>query len=135
MVNLQHGPAAADPVRALTITRGGLAVWRERLVKRLILERLNEAIEVSELAHACALSRSHFSRAFRRSVGVSPQDWIRQQRIERAKKMILGASRSLTQISLDCGFSDQAHFCNSFLRSEGMTASRYQLLCSLNVAD
>ena len=99
---------------------GGLAAWRESLAKRLILERLGETIEVSDLARACALSRSHFSRAFKCNTGLSPQDWIRQQRIARAKQLIQNTNRSLTQISLECGFCDQAHFCHIFTRSEGI---------------
>ncbi|MDI2595055.1 AraC family transcriptional regulator [Pseudomonas sp. N3-W] len=101
-------------------TTGGLAPWRENLVKQLILERLGGTVEVSELAQACALSRSHFSRAFKCSTGLSPQDWIRQQRIARAKQLIQTTDLSLTQISLECGFCDQAHFCHIFTRSEGI---------------
>jgi AraC family transcriptional regulator len=100
---------------------GGLTPWRESLVKQLILERLGETVEVSELARACALSRSHFSRAFKCSTGLSPQDWIRNQRIARAKQLIQSTDLTLTQISLECGFCDQAHFCHIFTRNEGIT--------------
>lgn len=99
---------------------GGLSPQRERRVKQLILERLGESLEVTELAHACSLSRSHFSRAFKCSTGLSPQDWIRTQRIARAKLLIQHTDLSLTQISLECGFCDQAHFCHMFTRSEGI---------------
>lgn len=99
---------------------GGLSPWRENLVKQLILERLGEPLEVSELARACALSRSHFSRAFKCSTGLSPQDWIRNQRIARAKQLILDTDLTLTRISLECGFCDQAHFCHMFTHSEGI---------------
>ena len=51
---------------------------------------------------------------------LSPQDWIRTQRIARAKLLIQHTDLSLTQISLDCGFCDQAHFCHMFTRSEGI---------------
>jgi AraC-like DNA-binding protein len=101
--------------------KGGLSVWRERLVKKLIVERLSESIEVVELANACSLSRSHFSRAFKRTTGLSPQEWIRHQRIYQAKQLIQNSRLSLAQISNDCGFSDQAHFCNAFIRSVGVT--------------
>ena len=78
------------------------------------------AMTPADLAQACALSRSHFSRAFKCTTGLSPQEWIRQQRIQRAKELITGSSLSLTQISLECGFCDQAHFCHMFTRSEGV---------------
>ncbi|NVZ65269.1 helix-turn-helix transcriptional regulator [Pseudomonas gingeri] len=120
MIPLQHNsvPSFASETRAPT--PGGLAPWRENLVKQMILERLSEPLEVTELARACALSRSHFSRAFKCTTGLSPQDWIRQQRILRAKQLIRDTDLSLTQISLECGFCDQSHFCHIFTRSEGI---------------
>lgn len=100
---------------------GGLSLHRERLVKQLIRAHLADPLEVTSLADACALSRSHFSRAFKRSTGLSPRDWIRHERIVRAKELIRRTELSLIQIGLECGFCDQAHFCRSFTRSVGVT--------------
>ncbi len=120
MVHSQQNAALAAVTESPKKTPGGLTPWRERLVKQLILDRLDETVEVCELARACALSRSHFSRAFKCSTGLSPQDWIRNQRIARAKQLIQNTDLTLTQISLECGFCDQAHFCHIFTRSEGI---------------
>lgn len=120
MASFQQNTACAVTTETRKKTPGGLNSWRESLAKQLILERLSETIEVAELANACALSRSHFSRAFKCSTGLSPQDWIRHQRIARAKHLIRSTDLSLTQISLECGFCDQAHFCHMFTRSEGI---------------
>ena len=109
---------------------GGLCPRRERIAKQLILANLGESLSIADLAQACALSRSHFSRAFKCTTGLSPQEWIRLQRIQRAKELITQSSLSLTQISLECGFCDQAHFCHMFTRSEGvnpMTWRNHQL--------
>ncbi|WP_231661492.1 helix-turn-helix domain-containing protein [Pseudomonas sp. CDFA 610] len=99
---------------------GGLSPWRERLAKQLIRDNLSENIEVAELARACALSRSYFSRAFKCSTGLSPQEWIREQRLARAKCLIQHTVMSLTQISQECGFCDQSHFSHIFSRAEGI---------------
>ncbi|WP_392887282.1 helix-turn-helix domain-containing protein [Pseudomonas migulae] len=120
MAHSQQNAARAAITETPKKTTGGLTPWRESLAKQLILDRLSETVEVTELARACALSRSHFSRAFKCSTGLSPQDWIRQQRIARAKQLIQSTDLSLTQISLECGFCDQAHFCHIFTRSEGI---------------
>ncbi|MHC8334488.1 helix-turn-helix domain-containing protein [Pseudomonas sp. LB3P25] len=121
MAHSQQNVARATATETRKKNTGGLTPWRESLVKQLILERLGETVEVTELARACALSRSHFSRAFKCSTGLSPQDWIRNQRIARAKQLIQSTDLTLTQISLECGFCDQAHFCHIFTRSEGIT--------------
>ncbi|QVW25408.1 AraC family transcriptional regulator [Pseudomonas hormoni] len=120
MAHSQQNVACVTATETPKKNTGGLTPWRENLAKQLILERLGETLEVTELAHACALSRSHFSRAFKCSTGLSPQDWIRHQRIARAKQLIQNTDLSLTQISLECGFCDQAHFCHIFTRSEGI---------------
>ena len=99
---------------------GGLSPWRERLAKQLIRDNLSENIEVAELARACALSRSYFSRAFKCSTGLSPQEWIREQRLARAKCLIQHTAMSLTQISQECGFCAQSHFSHIFSRAEGI---------------
>ena len=120
MAHVQQNAAPASFTPVPKKSTGGLSPQREKLVKQLILERLGDSLEVTELAQACALSRSHFSRAFKCSTGLSPQDWIRQQRIALAKQLIQHTNLSLTQISLECGFCDQAHFCHIFTRSEGI---------------
>ncbi|QAX85820.1 AraC family transcriptional regulator [Pseudomonas sp. DTU12.3] len=120
MAHLQPTVALAPASAPRKSGIGGLSPQRERQVKQLILERLGDSLEVTELARACSLSRSHFSRAFKCSTGLSPQDWIRAQRIARAKLLIQHTDLSLTQISLECGFCDQAHFCHMFTRSEGI---------------
>ncbi|MCO8164384.1 AraC family transcriptional regulator [Pseudomonas sp. 21LCFQ010] len=107
--------------RPVSADSGGLTPWREKLAMQLILDNLSENIEVTGLAKACALSRSYFSRAFKASTGLSPQEWIREQRILRAKCLIAHTSMSLTQISQECGFCDQSHFSHIFSRSEGIT--------------
>lgn len=111
---VQHGLARP------THNSGGLTPWRERLAKQLIRDNLGENIEVAELARACALSRSYFSRAFKCSTGLSPQEWIREQRIARAKCLIRHTDLTLTQISQECGFCDQSHFSHIFSRAEGI---------------
>ncbi|WP_371923920.1 helix-turn-helix domain-containing protein [Pseudomonas sp. ANT_H4] len=103
-----------------TTETGALCARRERMVKQLILANLTQNLDLTELARACALSRSHFSRAFKCATGLAPREWIRQQRIKRAKVLIAASGLNLTQISQECGFCDQAHFCHIFSRSEGV---------------
>ncbi|MCP1475551.1 AraC family transcriptional regulator [Pseudomonas sp. EB276 TE3739] len=134
MAYLQQTVALAPACEPRKNATGGLSPQRERQIKQLILERLGESLEVAELARACSLSRSHFSRAFKCSTGLSPQDWIRTQRLARAKLLIQHTDLSLTQISLECGFCDQAHFCHMFTRSEGINpfAWRCRVMGKLN---
>lgn len=119
---------SAQP-NSLAVT-GGLAPWRLELVKQKILDDLSKKISVPQLARSCSLSRSHFSRAFKRSTGLSPQDWIRHERIAQAQELIKHSSLTLTQISAECGFFDQAHFSHMFTKTAGTNPAiwRFQAL-------
>jgi AraC-like DNA-binding protein len=77
MAYLQQSVALAPASEPRKNTTGGLSPQRERQIKQLILDRLGESLEVAELARACALSRSHFSRAFKSVHGVAPRDLLR----------------------------------------------------------
>ncbi len=99
----------------------GLDARQLRLIDEAIDERLAETISVSMLSSIAGLSRSHFSHAFRRSVGSTPHAYVVRARIERAMNLMRGSNASLTEIALSTGFSDQAHFTNTFRRTAGTT--------------
>ncbi|WP_277374186.1 AraC family transcriptional regulator [Pseudomonas sp. AA-38] len=103
-----------------------LAPWQERRAKELLAGSLSGRLYIAEVAQQCAMSRSHFSRAFKRSTGLSPQEWVINLRIETAQRMLSQSRRSLTEIGQDCGFCDQAHFTRTFNRRVGMSPNRWR---------
>ena len=105
--------------------RGGLAPWQERRAKEMIAANL-DGVPVKELARECRLSRAHFSRAFRRSVGVTPHNWLIEQRIVLSKKKLRDDRLSLADVAVECGFSDHAHFTRHFARIVGVTPSAWR---------
>jgi AraC family transcriptional regulator len=94
--------------------RGGLAPWQERRAKEMLRANLSGDLGLPELASACRLSSGHFSRAFKQTVGCPPHQWLLQQRVERAKDLILNTDEPLCAIALDTGFADQSHFTRVF---------------------
>ncbi len=103
-----------------------LAPRQERLAKALITANLNNGISMTWLARECGLSRSHFSRAFHGSTGMSPHQWLTQKRLERARELLLH-EHAIVHIAQDCGFADQAHFSRVFARQTGMPPSQWRL--------
>ncbi|MBO3760455.1 helix-turn-helix domain-containing protein [Ciceribacter sp. L1K22] len=94
---------------------GGLAKWQERRAKELIAARLSDKLSVPEVAEACGLSPSHFTRAFRKSTGLTPYQWLTERRVERAEALLLrDVDLSLSDIAVSCGFADQSHFTRVF---------------------
>jgi AraC family transcriptional regulator len=94
--------------------RGGLAPWQERRAKEMLLADLSGDLNLPDLASACRLSASHFSHAFRQTVGYPPHQWLLAQRVERAKQLILNTRQPLSEIALMTGFADQSHFTRVF---------------------
>ena len=109
---------------------GSLKPWQLSTAKRMVLDHLDTGISVTELAEACGLSRSHFTRMFKESTQVPPQKWMREQRISKSKELLAASSRVLAEIALECGFYDQAHFCRTFMKTAGMTPLAWQQLYS-----
>lgn len=101
--------------------KGGLASWQIRLVTRHIDAGLHEAIVTADLAGLAQLSRGHFCRAFRASMGEPPHAYIVRQRVRRAQQLMLEGQDSLSQIAGACGLSDQAHLTRLFKRLVGTT--------------
>ena len=75
--------------------RGGLAPWQERRAKEILSANLDGGVPLKEVARECRLSVSHFSRAFRRTMGVAPHNWLLTHRIEVAKEKLRDSRLSL----------------------------------------
>lgn len=94
--------------------RGGLAPWQVKRAKDMIDAHLDGNLTQDDLARECGLSRSHFARAFRVTLGEPPHRWLLRRRIDHAKAMMLSSSASLAEIAISCGFADQGHFTRVF---------------------
>jgi AraC-like DNA-binding protein len=106
--------------------KGGLAPWQERRAKELITTDLAGATPLQEVAAACGLSVSQFSRAFRKSTGIPPHAWLLDARIESAKVMLRKREISLPAIASSCGFADRSHFTRVFTRRMGVSPGAWR---------
>jgi len=110
------------------LTKGGLAPWQVRLAKEVVETRLDGKIGLEDLARECGLSRSHFARAFKKSTGKPPHRWLMEQRLGRARELLLKSKLSLAEISDACGFADQSHFTRCFFAATGTVPSEWRRL-------
>lgn len=102
-----------------TCLHGGLAGWQVRHAVAYIEAHLESSIRIKDLAALTRLSASHFSRAFKRSVGQAPMTYVTQQRVQLAQRLLLTTEDSMCQIALACGMCDQAHLTRVFRRLVG----------------
>ena len=83
-------------------------------------------LSLADIAAAVQLSPFHFSRLFKRTVGISPYQFVLRQRIERAKRMILAGQMPVASIAVEVGFYDQSHFIHHFKRLCQMTPKQFR---------
>jgi AraC family transcriptional regulator len=105
---------------------GGLAPWQVRRAKEILCANLDGRVQLKEVARECRLSVSHFSRAFRRSMGVAPHNWLLTRRVEVAKEKLRDDRLSLVDVALACGFADQSHLTRVFTRMVGASPGAWR---------
>lgn len=85
----------------------------------------NGVILVQELAERNFLSVRQFERNFKQFSGFSPKLYSRIVRFQNALRQYGKQNRSLTQIAMDCGYSDQSHFIREFKDFAGYTPKEF----------
>jgi AraC-like DNA-binding protein len=97
-----------------------------RRAKEILSANLDGRVPLKEVARECRLSVSHFSRAFRRSMGVAPHSWLLARRVEAAKEKLRDGGLSLLDVALACGFADQSHLTKVFTRFVGVSPGAWR---------
>lgn len=99
----------------------------------LIRERFMEPLSLARLAKAVDVHPVHMAREFRRHYRCTVGEQIRRLRIEYACDKLTTTSRTLSDIALSAGFSDQSHFTVAFKKQIGTAPSRYRRATQLNM--
>jgi AraC family transcriptional regulator len=97
-----------------------LAEWQVRRAEEFIRIHLGSCLRIQDVARAVNLSTSYFSRAFKRTSGVSYSDYVTKERLDLAKRLLLTSDSPISEIALVCGLADQSHLTRLFSRTEGL---------------
>lgn len=112
----------------LPIYKGGLPQRQLWQVLEYINEHLDQNIKLADLAALLSISQFHFSDLFKQSIGITPHQYLLQQRIERAKQLLIESDRSILEIALLCGFNSHSHLSKQFRQLTGMTPKAYRTI-------
>jgi len=106
---------------------------REEYISRInrvqdhIESNISEEFSLSELSQIANFSPFHFHRIFSAMTGETLFQFIQRIRLEKAAFLLVADQRAeITQIALECGFSNQASFAKAFKAYFGITASGYR---------
>lgn len=113
-------------VRGLSRRKESLPDTRIQQSIDYIQAHLHEELSLAAIAQAVGLSQYHFCRAFKRVVGVSPWQYVIQQRVEAAKRFLALPKLSIAEISRQMGFSSQAQFTTFFRKHVDLTPTAYR---------
>jgi AraC-like DNA-binding protein len=84
-----------------------------------------EKIELEKIASAAFMSRFHYIRIFQQVYGVSPRQYLRDIRINKAKELIK-RGMSITQVCFEVGYDSLPTFSTAFKKGTGSSPKAYQ---------
>jgi len=116
-----HVAQAYGGLRNAELVSRGLAPWQVKRACERLQSDLSGKFTLEEIAAELGLSVSHFSRAFRTSVGVPPHQWLLRQRVSAAKQLMTVRGLSLAEIATSAGFAHQSHFTRVFSTLVGVS--------------
>jgi len=90
-----------------------------------IQENLGKNISLADLSAGVQMSKYHFCHLFKRSTGLSPHQYVKRERVQRARQLLAEHRLSLVEIANELGVSDQSHFTLTFHTVVGVTPSQY----------
>jgi transcriptional regulator GlxA family with amidase domain len=108
------------------------AGWEmRRLVEvlRVIEEHPSDPVDLAGLAAIAGLSKHHFLRIFRRSVDMTPYQYVLRVRMARAARRLATSRDTVLSIAVDSGFGDLSTFNARFRATFGMSPSKYRCVC------
>jgi AraC family transcriptional regulator len=108
--------------------KGGLPGFRLRRVRDLMITHLEDEFSLIRLAREADMSEFHFSRAFKRTAGLTPSQYFIRLRLEKARRLLRETNRSVIEIGLDVGYTSPSHFARIFRREIGISPSEYRRL-------
>jgi|GEM_PF-2025906 len=96
------------------------------VVQQYLIENLDKSITIKDLTEISHLSRSHLIGKFKEYCGLSPIDFLIQERIEKAKTYLLHSTKRIKEISWMCGFQSEYYFSKTFKKRTGMTPGSFR---------
>lgn len=151
MVRCDHGAAVANDIARRTVVsphrEGGQAQFIQRPVpepqpsattgevRAWALRHLDQRLTLPDLATRASVSVRTFTRKFRAEVGLSPTEWLTQQRVERARQLLEQTDHTVEWIAARTGLGTASWLRAHFTRAVGVSPTAYRATFRGRMAD
>ena len=116
-----HAPAVqALPKKALR------SADRIKTMLQFIQEHYAEDVSVEQIAASAAISPSECLRCFHDMIGTTPNQYLRDQRTQRAAELLCDTGLQVSEIAAQCGFQDASYFARAFRQVYGCGPTEYR---------
>jgi AraC-like DNA-binding protein len=95
-------------------------------VIRYIRNNVDKALSIERLSKLACMSPSHFYRTFKTELGISPVEFINNERIKLAVGLLQDPQRSIKDVYFDCGFESRSYFNRVFKNRQHIAPGEYQ---------
>lgn len=114
--------------RLLQIILGVIKTMDGRIyyLKNYILENLQNNLKIDELAKRVNVSAPYLQQIFKSNMGITPQHFVKEVRLERAKVLLETSFLRIKEIRLAIGIQDESHFTKDFKDKYDLTPSEYR---------
>ena len=117
-----------------TLSGGGHGSQRvsaqdERRISRALRymeHHADQAIDLERLASVAVMSKFHFLRVFRRTLGMTPYQYLLGIRLRRTARRLLSSTEAISKIAFDTGFGDLSTFNRTFRSAFGVSPNAFR---------
>ncbi|MEL6717941.1 MAG: AraC family transcriptional regulator, partial [Bacteroidota bacterium] len=95
-------------------------------VVKYIKENLDSPLNVAELSQKAYMSESNFHRVFKNELGISPIEFINEERLKKAARLLQYSSKKIKEIGVECGFNSLSYFTRLFKRKQNVSPATYR---------
>ena len=83
-------------------------------------------LSTASIAASASISESECLRCFRRTIGTTPIQYLKQYRLQQAAKQLTETDRKVSDIAAGCGFQDMSYFTRGFREAMGCVPTEYR---------
>lgn len=117
-----HLPAE-NPTQSRRIARDN---ERIRVMMGYIQAHFTEELTTGDIAASAMISPSECLRCFHNTIGLTPIQYTKYYRIQRAAALLQGSDKKIAEIGAECGFQEMSYFAKAFREILGLTPSEYR---------